>query len=808
MKHFTLVFALFCALFFFAACGGGTTKISNEQNSDDSTAETDDSDADISSPDSENQNDEEISDSSDSADDSNSDKPDSENPDTTPDNGDSEPDEATDSSDTADDGDTADPDIADTGTEIGETRVQECSELPENAQWNTVSAIVQSWDGEKWVPSSHTEFNMEGSEDECRFKCSTNYGWNGSKCDADTRNVYCNNLPEHARWNDGGRNGTFAQTWNGEVWVPTSHDAIYSKTPTECGFVCVFGYVWDGSQCETAPTQSANCTGLPSGAQWNTASSITQTWDGEKWVPESTAGVYNEAESTTECHFKCKIHYTWSGSACVANTKVSPCMNKPENAEWNTVSSITQTWDSTDWQPSTTGVYNETSSTNECRFVCKTNYKWNALTSKCDPETNVADCTGKPENTVWNGTGKFEQTWNGEVWYPQTYEASYNKTAGTCTYICDTGYAWNETSCAPASTRTALCQTPLPENTEWNTVDTITQTYTGSGWEPSTTPIYNPEPSENECRYKCASGFNWNGVNKCTDFSVFVMGQYQVNLIDIASGTDGAPRQFRIYEPTGAEGNIPVVHFLHGFMYKIAYYDDFLTQLASHGFVVVSSQSDHALLNGDTSIVEAEKVETFLTWLKQNLQSKVSVTVDISHFGVSGHSRGGKVTNRVLNSDPTMATSFFGVDPVDSALPGGSSTSDPASLSDPVQFTGESMFLETEKGTMGTACAPKADNATHFYASYPSPSHHIIAAGVGHADMVDPADVSACGMNCSVCAGSGDTALNQQFITYTGGLMAAFFNATLKGDAKYEALLDDVSQHPFLTTLAEHKYPR
>ena len=291
--------------------------------------------------------------------------------------------------------------------------------------------------------------------------------------------------------------------------------------------------------------------------------------------------------------------------------------------------------------------------------------------------------------------------------------------------------------------------------------------------------------------------------------NVFVLGPYFVNIIDVNSGTDGAPRDFRIYEPTGAEGNIPVIHFLHGFMYKIAYYDDFLLHLASHGFIVVSSQSDHGMIGGDTTIVEAEKVTTFLNWLKQNIQSKVSVTADVEHFGVSGHSRGGKVTNRVLNSDPTMATSFFGVDPVDSAPPVGGS-SDPSSLNDPVQFKGESMFLGTEKGPDGMigstgACAPSGDNSVNFYAKYPEPSHHIIAAGVGHADMVDPADVSSCGMYCSTCAKSGNTNLNQQFITYTGGLMVAFFNSTLKGQTQYEALINDSSQHPFATVLNEHK---
>jgi hypothetical protein len=114
------------------------------------------------------------------------------------------------------------------------------------------------------------------------------------------------------------------------------------------------------------------------------------------------------------------------------------------------------------------------------------------------------------------------------------------------------------------------------------------------------------------------------------------------------------------------------------------------------------------------------------------------------------------------------------------------------------------MFLGTEKGPSGVqACAPAGDNSVHFYASYPSPSRHIIAKGVGHADMVD--DQSECGTYCSLCAKSGNNTLNQQFISYTGGLMAAFFNSTLKNETQYEALLDDSSLHPFATTLNEHK---
>ena len=297
----------------------------------------------------------------------------------------------------------------------------------------------------------------------------------------------------------------------------------------------------------------------------------------------------------------------------------------------------------------------------------------------------------------------------------------------------------------------------------------------------------------------------------CNSDPVFCLGQYFVNIKDVLSKNTDTPRDFRIYEPAGAEGPLPVIHFLHGFMYKISYYDNFLIQLASHGFIVVSSQSDHGVagIGGDNSTEEAQEVLSFINWLKQNLQANLTVTADFDNFGVSGHSRGGKVTNRVLNSDPTIARSFFGVDPVDSEPPVGK---DPESLNDPVQFTGESMFLGTEKGPSGlggigntAACAPEGENSVHFYAAYPSPSHHIIAAGVGHADMVDPEDISSCGTYCSVCKGSGDSGMNQMFISYTGGLMTAFFKSTLKGETQYEALLNDSSTHPFMTTVVEHK---
>ena len=67
-----------------------------------------------------------------------------------------------------------------------------------------------------------------------------------------------------------------------------------------------------------AMTRDAECKGLPENAQWNTVSTITQTWSGSAWEP-STNGEYNEAASTEECRFKCKTWYTWDGEECIKN---------------------------------------------------------------------------------------------------------------------------------------------------------------------------------------------------------------------------------------------------------------------------------------------------------------------------------------------------------------------------------------------------------------------------------------------------------------------------------------------------------
>jgi hypothetical protein len=61
-------------------------------------------------------------------------------------------------------------------------RVADCTGLPENAEWNTVSKIEQVLDGSEWKPSTEGVYNENGSQTKCRFKCKNGYSWNGSEC--------------------------------------------------------------------------------------------------------------------------------------------------------------------------------------------------------------------------------------------------------------------------------------------------------------------------------------------------------------------------------------------------------------------------------------------------------------------------------------------------------------------------------------------------------------------------------------------------------------------------------------------------
>ena len=191
------------------------------------------------------------------------------------------------------------------------------------------------------------------------------------------------------------------QTWNGSSRTP-SNTSIYSTTAstTECHFQCMSNYTRDaGTSTCVANTQLTSCTTKPSNTYWNTVSSITQTWNGSSRAPDNTSA-YNTSASTTTCNFACNSNYTRNGSSCVANTQLTSCTTKPANTSWNTVSSITQTWNGSSRAPTNTSAYNTSASIATCNYQCSTGYTRNAGTTTCDVSTYIS--TGSTR--IYSGT--------------------------------------------------------------------------------------------------------------------------------------------------------------------------------------------------------------------------------------------------------------------------------------------------------------------------------------------------------------------------------------------------------------------
>ena len=202
-------------------------------------------------------------------------------------------------------------------------------------------------------------FEMDCGECSDGYECRDNTCWDINECN----NPTLNNCPVHSDCHN--------------------LDMESDGEPYEC--ICKDNY--SGDDC-VPDSREKECGDLPANAEWNRVSSINQTWNGTEWLP-SNSGTFNETPSTSECRFKCKENYDWTGSACKADTRTANCTGLPANAEWNTASSIEQTWNGEEWTPSSEGTFNPSKSSTECHFKCKNNFEWNG--SECVDKTEIND---------------------------------------------------------------------------------------------------------------------------------------------------------------------------------------------------------------------------------------------------------------------------------------------------------------------------------------------------------------------------------------------------------------------------------
>ena len=165
---------------------------------------------------------------------------------------------------------------------------------------------------------------------------------------------------------------------------PSLENQVFLQGSTECWYNCDSGYSWD-------------------------------------WVLESC-----EVNS-------CDTNYTWNWSnTCVADSRNENCTWLLANSVWNIASSITQTWNWSDWLPNISWEYNITSSSTECRYKCDTDTSW-------DWNSCVYSCAATPtypliQTLVWTPT-EANQTW------------VYDRDFWNCVFSCIEDYKWVDEVC-------------------------------------------------------------------------------------------------------------------------------------------------------------------------------------------------------------------------------------------------------------------------------------------------------------------------------------------------------------------------
>jgi hypothetical protein len=200
---------------------------------------------------------------------------------------------------------------------------------------------------------------------------------------------------------------------------------------------CLENYDWSEGYKECLKTRTAECTGLPENAVWNSASSITQMSrdGGETWFPEVT-GRWDKKECETTCCFKCTGDYVWTGASCVDPDTIErgECAEKPCKDMENSTG-VCRVEDAWPWYScECVGEYN---------WVEKNQYEFKCML------TRTAECTGLPEHAEWYSVSSITQkSENGENWSPSTTAQWRDRKCETlCCFKCANTYFWNEVDC-------------------------------------------------------------------------------------------------------------------------------------------------------------------------------------------------------------------------------------------------------------------------------------------------------------------------------------------------------------------------
>lgn len=226
----------------------------------------------------------------------------------------------------------------------------------------------------------------------------------------------------------------------------------------------------------------------------------------------------------------------------------------------------------------------------------------------------------------------------------------------------------------------------------------------------------------------------------------------------------------RIYYPATTAGQnavfdnaaapAPAVTFGHGFLQAVTNYNSTLEHLATHGFIVIASESEGSLFPSHQNF--ANDLRQTLTFLEQQNALSSSFLfgkVNTNRFGASGHSMGGGASILATAAD----TRIKALANLAAAETNPSATAVMTNINVPVSLI---------SGSEDTI-VPPPQNGQLMFNSAGAPKILPIIAGAFHCGFID-----AQGLGCD----SGTLSRASQ-LAFTRQLLTEFFNLYLKQDA-------------------------
>ena len=275
------------------------------------------------------------------------------------------------------------------------------------------------------------------------------------------------------------------------------------------------------------------------------------------------------------------------------------------------------------------------------------------------------------------------------------------------------------------------------------------------------------------------------------------LGEHSVTSHSVTVSGQGSSFGAELYVPD-SDAPVRAILLLPGFMLGASDFSKTSERLATHGFIVLCpsfgdsffSAIDHAVLAGHASAM--------LDWLEDQAglaTGPVSGRLDASAFGMSGHSRGGKVALLTAVTD-NRVKAIYTLDPVDTLGGPFDNTPTPENPSVTPELMGDLVipagFFGAGKGGQGfQPCAPEAENHEAYYseANAAPVAYHHVDQGAGHMDFIDS---GAAG----VCAGGESSTETREAATKT---LVAFMRAHLLNEGAYTAYLNGDSVDARLT---------